>query len=78
MNGISFESQDFRYESEVEYFMSPSGELKRVDGKETETSTESSLPEPPAAPEKPEPAMPARSAYQRTIIPSPFNTLLCG
>ncbi len=78
MNGISWESKEFRYDSEVEYFMSPSGELKRVDGKETEPSKEGSLPEPPTAPESPEPALPARSAYQRTITPSPFNTLLWG
>lgn len=76
MNGISFESQNFRYDSDVEYFMSPSGELKRVDGKET--PVESSFPEPPSAPVHPDPAIPARSAYQRTITPSPFNTLLWG
>ncbi|MFZ9694839.1 MAG: hypothetical protein ACO3AY_03090, partial [Chitinophagaceae bacterium] len=76
MNGISFESQNFRYDSDVEYFMSPSGELKRVDGRET--PVESSLPETPSAPVRPDPAMPARSAYQRTITPSPFNTLLWG
>lgn len=76
MNGIRFESQEFRYESEVEYVMSPSGELKRADGKES--SIEGSLPEPPAAPEKPDPAMPAKSAYQRTITPSPLNSLLWG
>jgi phage shock protein PspC (stress-responsive transcriptional regulator) len=78
MNGISFESQEFRYESDVEYFMSPNGELKRVDGKEMEPTEDSSLPEPPTAPLRPEPALPAKSAYKRTIIPSPFNTILWG
>jgi hypothetical protein len=78
MNGISFESQEFKYESDVEYFMSPNGELKRVDGKEMEPTEDSSLPEPPTVPLRPEPALPAKSAYQRTIIPSPFNTLLWG
>jgi hypothetical protein len=81
MNGISWESQEFRYESEVEYYMSPGGELKRVDGKET---VPSELPIPPATPASPvapadtDPALPVKSAYQRTLSPSPVNTLFWG
>lgn len=75
MNGISWESQEFRYDSDVEYYMSPGGELKRVDGKETDPASNNSLPAAPVAPANPVPAMPATSAYQRTITPSPINTL---
>lgn len=48
LNGINWQADEVEYESDIEYFVLPNGELRRVDGKDV--FQESTLPSSPNAP----------------------------
>jgi phage shock protein PspC (stress-responsive transcriptional regulator) len=94
LNGINWQADEVEYESDIEYFVLPSGELRRADGiemfQESQFPTEptapkgSTAPKAPQSPKSPkEPTSPLdaaspRSATRFSVTPSPLNTLLWG